>query len=965
LLLSAAQRDSVSIVEGPWRVFLSHTSELRKYPHERSFVAAAEQAVIRAGATVVDMQYFSAREDKPADYCRGKVGGADVYAAIIGFRYGSPVRDQPERSYTELEFAAATEQGLPRLVFLLDEDAVLPLPRSYLSDPRHEDRQQVFRRRLADAGVIVQRVSSPEQLELLLFQSLRDLREQAVVSGRRVRPGYLEQVRLIAPPEPPGLEGREAELAELAGFCLDDEPGPYAWWQAGPWAGKTALLSTFVLHPSPAVRERARLVSFFITSRLASQDTREAFTDTVLGQLADLTGQDLPTALPEAARERYLLDLLARAAQACREAGGRLVLVVDGLDEDQSVTTGRQARSIAGLLPAAPPAGMRVIVAGRPNPPVPDDVPDRHPLRDPAIIRPLAASASAGDVARLAQQELRDLFRGGGTGRDVLGLVTAARGGLSGPDLAALTGVPLWEIEDIVGTGAGRTFARRAARWDTGPEAYLLGHEELQVTATRYLKASGLLDGYYGRLHAWAADWHDQGWPPETPHYLLDGYYRLLVDLGDLPRMIACGLDQARLVRMLAITGGDAAALAQVRTALDLIAAQDDPDLASALALAYRRDQLTDRNTSIPAALPAVWAALGKTLRAEALATSILRLDRQAEALARMAGSLAGAGLQQQAEVVAGQAEAVARSITSPREQADALALVAGVLADAGLHQQAEAVARSITSPGNQAWALAAVAEALAGAGLHQQAEALARSITSPDGQAWALARVAGALAGAGLHQQAEAVARSITTPGVQADALAQVAEALAGAGLHQQAEAVARSITSPDGQARALAQVAWALAGAGLHQQAEAVAGQAEAVARSITSPGEQAWALARVAEALAGAGLHQQAEAVARSITSPGGQAEALARVAEALADAGLHQQAEAVARSITSPDHQATALAQVAVVLAKAGKSRAASQVAAAACATGHWTTAAPTVLMINSTGLAVLSHIVKTD
>ena len=169
------------------RVFVSHASELREYPPGGSFVAAAERAVARAGCVVADMAYFTAREDKPSAYCREQVGRADVYAGIIGFRYGSAVRDDPGRSYTELEFAAAAELGLPRLVFLLDEDAVLPLPRAMLSDPVYQDRQDAFRARVREAGTTIGLAGSPEQLEVLLFQALADL--QLAAAGRAGRSG--------------------------------------------------------------------------------------------------------------------------------------------------------------------------------------------------------------------------------------------------------------------------------------------------------------------------------------------------------------------------------------------------------------------------------------------------------------------------------------------------------------------------------------------------------------------------------------------------------------------------------------------------------------------------------------------------------------------------------------------------------------------------------------------------------
>jgi hypothetical protein len=169
---------------GPWRVFLSHTSELRQYPQAGSYIAKAERAVSAAGHAIVDMADFPAIDQAPAAVCEQRVRNCDVLVGIYGLRYGSPVPDQPEVSYTELEFITATEAAMPRLIFVINaESEELGLPPTALVDRKYGERQDAFIQRVKDAGLTLQFFRNPDDLKGLVERSLRELAESAAATA--------------------------------------------------------------------------------------------------------------------------------------------------------------------------------------------------------------------------------------------------------------------------------------------------------------------------------------------------------------------------------------------------------------------------------------------------------------------------------------------------------------------------------------------------------------------------------------------------------------------------------------------------------------------------------------------------------------------------------------------------------------------------------------------------------------
>ncbi|SCK26145.1 hypothetical protein YW7DRAFT_02023 [Streptomyces sp. AmelKG-E11A] len=544
-----------------------------------------------------------------------------------------------------------------------------------------------------------------------------------------------------------GLVGRQDERATIRAFVHDPAPGAptYLCWHAELAVGKTALLADCVKRPPPDVD----ILNFFVSGTRGTA-TRKAFTRELGEQIrAFLHRNELSVPNPRDPRE--WADLLGEAAAKSARRGRKLLLVVDGLDEDAawadaghdadgkaggadgSAGADRSTKtagavhegSIAALLPDRPVSGLRIIVSLRQSTRLPGDLPAGHPLRRRECLRVLGPCERAAEIGRATEVEV-DRLRASGLGRTVMGLLAAAGGGLRVVDLAELAEAPFDEVDRLVhgadgrgivlddpvaGTYALRTEVLRSVRHELGPTG-MGRHTEL--------------------LHTWAGNWRAVGWPGGTPPYLLTDYLGLL---DDPARRAEYVLDARRQVRGVAVAGHDIV-LAQIDALgqdFSYGRTTDAGRLGPAARLAASRALLRRAAPQVPPEASALFVGLGDVPRARALARSAVRPVVKAARLARVAVEVSRSGLPGAvpiAEEAARWAADADREFPLPAPDADAYAELAVAAHDLrALDETAGDAARDLLR-----------AVVLSGAADVETLVAAADGLSEDDDQGWVMA---------------------------------------------------------------------------------------------------------------------------------------------------------------------------------------------------------------------------------
>ena len=241
------QRFGLAHLEG---ILVSKIYVSSTYTDLRDHRAAAIGQLRRMQHAVTAMEDYTALDESAAVACTGDVAASDLYIGLTAWRYGHiPTDDNPNSlSVTELEYQAAIENGVPRLLFLLDEAS--SWPPSFLDAHTGAGdagkRIRDFRKRLCEER-LASMFTSPEDLAAKVAASVH--LASAVSAASDASFDFAEVVGADAMDRPamlfnesytPYLIEQIAKLGSTPLLKIDLKDGSY-WWSTRLYALATLV----------------------------------------------------------------------------------------------------------------------------------------------------------------------------------------------------------------------------------------------------------------------------------------------------------------------------------------------------------------------------------------------------------------------------------------------------------------------------------------------------------------------------------------------------------------------------------------------------------------------------------------------------------------------------------------------------------------------------------------------------
>jgi hypothetical protein len=181
------------------------------------------KALRKAKYDVVMMEEYVARDELVEVACQGDVTGCDAYLGLFAWRYGYvPEDDNPQRrSVTELELSAAESQAIPRLVFLVNENADWPAQWRDADLTPVLDLRNRWKKRCAAYFDEASDLAVDVLASLRVLESTRKLQQldavQVMLEAQAFGPSYMMNIQ------------QKLEALKEAAY-VEVQIGPVPWW---------------------------------------------------------------------------------------------------------------------------------------------------------------------------------------------------------------------------------------------------------------------------------------------------------------------------------------------------------------------------------------------------------------------------------------------------------------------------------------------------------------------------------------------------------------------------------------------------------------------------------------------------------------------------------------------------------------------------------------------------------------
>ena len=290
----------------------------------------------------------------------------------------------------------------------------------------------------------------------------------------------------------------------------------------------------------------------------------------------------------------------------------KLVLVIDGLDEEIKTNYGKQ--TVLGLLPRKNIPNLIVILSCRPNPDVFDDLESGHPAKKRRIYN-LSQSQYVKDTRIKAQAELQELYEDEKS-KKIIALLAVSRGALTVSDLCMITNeIYRIDIKNILSGFKGRIFMTvtpeaRVTMMEGTEKGYIFAHDTLQEQALNDLVGNNA-NLYIGMLNKWCENYQEQKWPVETPIYLITDYLRLLAHNNQWNSLADLLIDYNFVSLVSKKNISCSLYFNLIKETIEGLSEGKNIDFTRIGLLSETREKLALRDDSIPIELPILFSKLG------------------------------------------------------------------------------------------------------------------------------------------------------------------------------------------------------------------------------------------------------------------------------------------------------------------------------------------------------------------